>query len=1065
MFKHKIIKYFLISALILFFLIFIAILRLSYKPLDITYFSNTYPLVQKQVSELFDIKSKKIFLELNLIRNELNIKAYNVLLQDFNYQISNVKAKQALITFKITDIIKNKIQTNNITIKQGGLDIYNLKEIVQSNQLADAKKKYAFNNVIFEEININIYEGNKKTAILSNCNLTLSKNEDVVYINDLLIDNLVLKNSNAKDNLILNNLKLIQKNKQNYTFKIENIELQNKEGYFKNKYIKNLNNVLFKEIIFNYDSISFYTSIEGKVLLNNYTNSFVANGTILNFREFNGNLNVNIDKLPIFTLLENNIFSENKYNINNISSILFNGMLTAVIEKNVFEKVGVKIFSRLNESGIFFKNLKNSAKIKIEDIALEGQFNKNIYEIKNLNINQGEQNLKIIGKFYNNFKNFFLNINADKIKFNKVNKFLNNSLESNFKYLDGLSSINVELIKNLKLNILKDNNNTNFNILNSDLENIKLVTRKNMKLDISSAKIIKKNSSIKLYSSDMKVEGVLGSSYISSLSIFSDDYRKINSNVEVKSNIRTNYKFLNFILAEFNINENFPKNIEGEVSGFLKISNKTNPRSYRYSFEGSLNNFNHIKTNNNDMPIVFNKFNGEIMLSNDLIKIEGNGFINGSQSGVNILVNEDGVLNATIDAQAKPSSFNFLGKYNFIQEGTSKLKIFITKNMNARNWKASFNANLFSNEIRVDYINFLKPLNRRGSVSGELYFDGLDLIKVDKLDFLTEELLVSANLIYKGEGELESIYINRFIKDKNNFKAQIQFIEGKYDYLKIEGESLDFKSLKSYGERDLNNIVLYLNIDNFYYDSIYFGHTFIESEIKNNQLIKFKGNISDNKSIYIRFANIMDQQSDLNKINIEFDDFGKFLNKSSISESFIEGEGTATLYFKELNLLTGKLEITNSSIKNSSFLARLLQLASFTGLLEILTNEGIPFDRIIVNFAKKNSIINIEEAKFQGFSLGGNFKGVTELDKQKINLEGIIVPAYAINALLNKIPLIGQVITGIEGDGLIGVNFKATGTYDELDYNVNPLSILTPGIIRSIFESFFEGNNEDKIIE
>ena len=48
----------------------------------------------------------------------------------------------------------------------------------------------------------------------------------------------------------------------------------------------------------------------------------------------------------------------------------------------------------------------------------------------------------------------------------------------------------------------------------------------------------------------------------------------------------------------------------------------------------------------------------------------------------------------------------------------------------------------------------------------------------------------------------------------------------------------------------------------------------------------------------------MDQQSELNKIKIEFDDFGKFLNKSSISEAFIEGEGTATLYFKELNLLS-----------------------------------------------------------------------------------------------------------------------------------------------------------------
>ena len=146
-----------------------------------------------------------------------------------------------------------------------------------------------------------------------------------------------------------------------------------------------------------------------------------------------------------------------------------------------------------------------------------------------------------------------------------------------------------------------------------------------MKLDISSAKIIKKNRNIKLYSSDMKVEGVLGSSYISSLSIFSDDYRKINSNIEVKSNISTNYKFLNFLLSEFNINKNFPKNLEGEVSGFLKISNKTNHGSYRYFFEGSLDNFNYIKTNNNDMPIVLNKFNGEVMLSNDLIKIEGKG--------------------------------------------------------------------------------------------------------------------------------------------------------------------------------------------------------------------------------------------------------------------------------------------------------------------------------------------------------------------------------------------------------------------------------------------------------
>ena len=145
-------------------------------------------------------------------------------------------------------------------------------------------------------------------------------------------------------------------------------------------------------------------------------------------------------------------------------------------------------------------------------------------------------------------------------------------------------------------------------------------------------------------------------------------------------------------------------------------------------------------------------------------------------------------------------------------------------------------------------------------------------------------------------------------------------------------------------------------------------------------------------------------------------------------------------------------------------MARLLQLASFTGLLEILTNEGILLTELLWILQIK-MVLKIEEAKFQGFSLGGNLTGVTEWDKEKINLEGLIVPAYAINALLNKIPLIGQVITGIEGDGLIGVNFKVTGNYDKLNYNVNPLSILTPGIIRSMFDSIFELNDESKTTE
>ena len=333
MFKHKIIKYFLFSALILFFLIFIAILRLSYKPLDITYFSNTYPLLQKKVSEIYDFKSKKVFLKLNFWKNEINLIADNIFLQNFSYKISNVKAKQVLITFKITDIIKNKIEAKNITIAQGGLDIHDLKEFIKGNQFDNSKKTHTFNNIIFEEININIYERDNKVAVLSNCNLALTKGKNSIHINDLLIDNIVLKRFNKKNNLILNNLKLIKENKPNYTFKVENIELQNKEFNFKTQYFKKINNFSLKDTIINYDSTSFLTSIRGQVLLNKYTNNFFIKGNIKNYREFNGDVTVNVDKFPVFTLLKNNILTENKYEINDISSVLFSGKLLIAIKK------------------------------------------------------------------------------------------------------------------------------------------------------------------------------------------------------------------------------------------------------------------------------------------------------------------------------------------------------------------------------------------------------------------------------------------------------------------------------------------------------------------------------------------------------------------------------------------------------------------------------------------------------------------------------------------------------------------------------------------------------------
>ena len=82
-----------------------------------------------------------------------------------------------------------------------------------------------------------------------------------------------------------------------------------------------------------------------------------------------------------------------------------------------------------------------------------------------------------------------------------------------------------------------------------------------------------------------------------------------------------------------------------------------------------LKDFYYKKLDNKGIPIVLDKFNGNFSLSNDFIKIKGTGLLNGSSSAIKISVDQDDILTANIESEAKPLSLDFLGKYNFINKG------------------------------------------------------------------------------------------------------------------------------------------------------------------------------------------------------------------------------------------------------------------------------------------------------------------------------------------------------------------------------------------------------------
>ena len=73
---------------------------------------------------------------------------------------------------------------------------------------------------------------------------------------------------------------------------------------------------------------------------------------------------------------------------------------------------------------------------------------------------------------------------------------------------------------------------------------------------------------------------------------------------------------------------------------------------------------------------------------------------------------------------------------------------------------------------------------------------------------------------------------------------------------------------------------------------------------------------------------------------------------------------------------------------------------------------------------------------------------------QIADLDGTIVPAYLLNSALGNIPVIGELFTGGEGQGIFAATYSVRGPIDDAEITVNPLAALAPGILRDVFLIF-----------
>src|SRR5688572_18875420 len=158
--------------------------------------------------------------------------------------------------------------------------------------------------------------------------------------------------------------------------------------------------------------------------------------------------------------------------------------------------------------------------------------------------------------------------------------------------------------------------------------------------------------------------------------------------------------------------------------------------------------------------------------------------------------------------------------------------------------------------------------------------------------------------------------------------------------------------------------------------------------------------------------------------------------------------------------LRGRMDSTSFRLVNTPFFVRFLSVAALTGLVDVLSGEGFYFDGASARFTKTMGRIEVRKFRSAGPSLGLTSTGTIDLDRETIDLEGVIVPAYAINSILGNIPIIGNILQGGPGEGLFSAAYKITGNLPEPTIDVNPWAALAPGFMRGIFEGDIDSSAE-----
>ena len=184
------------------------------------------------------------------------------------------------------------------------------------------------------------------------------------------------------------------------------------------------------------------------------------------------------------------------------------------------------------------------------------------------------------------------------------------------------------------------------------------------------------------------------------------------------------------------------------------------------------------------------------------------------------------------------------------------------------------------------------------------------------------------------------------------------------------------------------------------------------------------------------------------KLDALSNNVGDLLNRLGFSDQFEKGTAKIEGHVLQNGGFSGELTLKDINLKKPGFV---MQAVTILGIWDAISGNDLSFSKGSIPFAlSPNFTLFIKDGVTYGTALGITFSGRASFSA--LSISGSVIPAYIINSLPGRIPIIGNLFKDSKGGGLVGVKYDLTGTPGNPRVSFNPLSSIAPGILGWFFK-------------